>query len=159
MGVCAAPAAGGGDPPQVFDVLDGGAKTVAETAKATGASERGLRAMMNALIGLEYPAKDARNVFFSNSRLRAHQERCALRCQTIARGSGGTIAVQEFLVNKDRTGPLTGLFFAVNMLVNTQDGYAWPVEEIGCWLQEAEFRDVRTIASPGPSPLILATKE
>ncbi|MGB8536415.1 MAG: methyltransferase, partial [Acidobacteriaceae bacterium] len=32
---------------------------------------------------------------------------------------GGTIAVAEFLVNADRTGPLNGLFFALNMLVNT----------------------------------------
>ena len=75
-----------------------------------------------------------------------------------ALASGGTIAVQEFLVNKDRTGPLNGLFFAVNMLVNTQSGNTWSVEEIGEWLREAGFKDVRTIASPGPSPLILATK-
>ena len=36
-----------------------------------------------------------------------------------ALASGGTIAIAEFLVNADRTGPLNGLFFAVNMLVNT----------------------------------------
>ncbi|HUB28720.1 MAG TPA: methyltransferase [Terracidiphilus sp.] len=72
--------------------------------------------------------------------------------------SGGTIAIQEFLVNKDRTGPVNGLFFAVNMLVNTGQGSTWSVEEIGEWLREAGFGDVRTIPSPGPSPLILATK-
>jgi hypothetical protein len=75
-----------------------------------------------------------------------------------ALASGGTIAIQEFLVNKERTGPLNGLFFAVNMLVNSENGNTWSVEEIGEWLREAGFRDVRTIASPGPSPLILATK-
>jgi hypothetical protein len=42
----------------VFDALDGGAKTVAETSAATGASERGLAALMNALVGLELLAKD-----------------------------------------------------------------------------------------------------
>jgi hypothetical protein len=72
--------------------------------------------------------------------------------------SGGTIAVQEFLVNKERTGPVQALFFAVNMLVNTEEGNTWSFEEIGAWLEEAGFTKVRLLESPGPSPLILATK-
>ncbi|MBS1821615.1 MAG: methyltransferase domain-containing protein [Acidobacteria bacterium] len=42
----------------VFDVLDGAPKTLAETAAATGASERGLRSVMNVLVGLGFLAKD-----------------------------------------------------------------------------------------------------
>lgn len=75
-----------------------------------------------------------------------------------ALASGGTIAVAEFLVNTDRTGPLNGLFFAVNMLVNTDTGNTYSLEEIGSWLSEAGFINVRTLDSPGPSPLILANK-
>jgi ubiquinone/menaquinone biosynthesis C-methylase UbiE len=71
---------------------------------------------------------------------------------------GGTIAVAEFLVNADRTGPLNGLFFAVNMLVNTDNGDTYSFEEIGSWLKEAGFTNARTLDAPGPSPLILATK-
>jgi ubiquinone/menaquinone biosynthesis C-methylase UbiE len=71
---------------------------------------------------------------------------------------GGTIAIQEFLVNADRTGPLNGLIFAVNMLVNTDEGDTYSFEEISAWLTEAGFVDPRTVAAPGPSPLILATK-
>ncbi|HEY3705673.1 MAG TPA: methyltransferase [Terracidiphilus sp.] len=71
---------------------------------------------------------------------------------------GGTIAIQEFLVNADRTGPLNGLIFAVNMLVNTDDGDTFSFEEISSWLIEAGFVDPRTLSAPGPSPLILATK-
>src|SRR5690242_5980995 len=37
---------------RVFDVLDKGPKTVKEVQKETGASERGLIAIMNALVGL-----------------------------------------------------------------------------------------------------------
>ena len=44
---------------KVFDALDGGARTVEETAAATGASVRGLRAIMNALVGLELLGKTA----------------------------------------------------------------------------------------------------
>jgi ubiquinone/menaquinone biosynthesis C-methylase UbiE len=71
---------------------------------------------------------------------------------------GGTIAVAEFLVNADRTGPLNGLFFAVNMLVNTDTGDTYSFEEISGWLKEAGFTNARTLDAPGPSPLILATK-
>ncbi len=71
---------------------------------------------------------------------------------------GGTIAVAEFLVNEDRTGPLNGLFFAVNMLVNTDTGDTYSFEEISSWLKEAGFTNPRTLDAPGPSPLILATK-
>ena len=71
---------------------------------------------------------------------------------------GGTIAIAEFLVNDDRTGPPNGLIFAVNMLVNTEAGDTYSFNEIAAWLREAGFVDARTLESPGPSPLILATK-
>lgn len=71
---------------------------------------------------------------------------------------GGTIAIAEFLVDADRKGSVTGLFFAVNMLVNTDDGSTWSFEEISEWLRQAGFVDARPLQSPGPSPLILATK-
>jgi SAM-dependent methyltransferase len=75
-----------------------------------------------------------------------------------ALASGGTIAIAEFLVNADRRGPVGGLFFGINMLVNTDEGNTFSFEEIASWLTEAGFVNVRTVAAPGPSPLILATK-
>jgi ubiquinone/menaquinone biosynthesis C-methylase UbiE len=71
---------------------------------------------------------------------------------------GGTIAIAEFLVNEDRTGPVGSLFFAGNMLVNTDDGDTYSFEEISRWLTEAGFTHPRLLECPGPSPLILATK-
>jgi 3-hydroxy-5-methyl-1-naphthoate 3-O-methyltransferase len=71
---------------------------------------------------------------------------------------GGTIAIAEFLVNADRTGPLNGLVFAVNMLVNTDEGDTYSFEEIAEWLLEAGFTRARKLEVRGPSPLILATK-
>jgi hypothetical protein len=75
-----------------------------------------------------------------------------------ALASGGTISIAEFLVNADRSGPVGSLFFAVNMLVNTDTGGTYSFEEIGEWLGEAGFVNVRQLDSPGPSPLILASK-
>ncbi len=75
-----------------------------------------------------------------------------------ALASGGTIAIAEFLVDEGRRGPVGGLFFAVNMLVNTDVGDTYTFEEISAWLKDAGFTNVRTVAAPGPSPLILADK-
>jgi ubiquinone/menaquinone biosynthesis C-methylase UbiE len=71
---------------------------------------------------------------------------------------GGTIAIAEFLVNKDRTGPPPGLTFALNMLLATEEGDTFSFEEISGWLQEAGFEKARLLEAPGLSPLILATK-
>ena len=43
---------------RVFDVLDDGPKTADEVEDATGASARGLTAVMNALVGLDFLTKD-----------------------------------------------------------------------------------------------------
>jgi len=43
---------------KVFDALEGGPKTVEQLKKETGASARGLRAIMDALVGLELLKKD-----------------------------------------------------------------------------------------------------
>lgn len=71
---------------------------------------------------------------------------------------GATIAIGEFLVDDDRNGPLGSLFFAANMLVNTDEGDTFSFEEIGGWLKEAGFTNPRLLDAPGPSPLVLATK-
>ena len=86
------------------------------------------------------------------------RSRQLLRKTFDALAPGGTIAIGEFLVNEDRTGPVNGLCFAVNMLVNTDDGDTYSFGEISSWLTEAGFTNPRQLQSPGPSPLILATK-
>jgi len=48
---------------KVFDSLASGAKTVAQLSKETGAPARGLRAIMNALVGLELLKKDRREKY------------------------------------------------------------------------------------------------
>ena len=71
---------------------------------------------------------------------------------------GGTVVIAEFVANDDRTGPPNALIFAVNMLVNTEQGDTFTFGEMTAWLREAGFDDVRQLAAPGPSPLLLATK-
>src|SRR5580692_12552491 len=47
----------------VFDVLDSGPKSIAEVSQATGASERGITAIMNCLVGLDFLAKDQKGTY------------------------------------------------------------------------------------------------
>ncbi len=86
------------------------------------------------------------------------RSRQLLRKTFAALAPGGTIAIAEWLVNDDRTGPPGGVIFAVNMLVNTDQGDTFSFKEISGWLTEAGFREPRTADGPGFSPLILASK-
>ncbi|HEU4636567.1 MAG TPA: methyltransferase, partial [Edaphobacter sp.] len=86
------------------------------------------------------------------------RSRALLKKTFDALASGGIIAIAEFLVNEDRTGPVGSLMFAANMLVNTDEGDTFSFEEISGWLKEAGFKDMRLLEVPGPSPLVLATK-
>jgi hypothetical protein len=72
---------------------------------------------------------------------------------------GGTIAIAEILVDASRTGPLAALIFAVNMLINTDRGDTFSLEEIDGWLRSVGFDHVRTVNAPGLAPrIVLATK-
>jgi hypothetical protein len=48
---------------KIFDTLETGPKTVKDVSQTTGASERGLRAIMNALVGLDLLKKNRRGEY------------------------------------------------------------------------------------------------
>jgi SAM-dependent methyltransferase len=111
--------------------------------------------LLNADFGSNYNVAILGHILHSEGETRSRE----LLAKTFrALAPGGTIAIAEFLVNADRRGPVNGLFFAVNMLVNTDDGGTYSFEEISGWLAEAGFVNAHMIESPGPSPLIVANK-
>ena len=67
-----------------------------------------------------------------------------------AMAKGGTIVISEFLPDEGRRGPATPLIFAVNMLVNTDEGTTYTFKQISNWLKEAGFRRPRCSKSPAP---------
>jgi 3-hydroxy-5-methyl-1-naphthoate 3-O-methyltransferase len=71
---------------------------------------------------------------------------------------GGRIAIAEFLVDEDRRGPIPGLIFSINMLVNSRTGRTYSFKEISDWLGAAGFAAPRLMEAPAVSPLILAEK-
>ena len=50
---------------------------------------------------------------------------------------GGRIAIREFILDPDRTGPPTAALFALNMLVGTPRGNSYTEAEYRSWLEQA----------------------
>jgi O-methyltransferase len=111
--------------------------------------------LLEADFGSAYDVATLGHILHSEGEARSRQ---LLKKTLGALKSGGTIAIGEWLVNDERTEPLPSLMFAVNMLVNTEEGDTFSFNEIKSWLEEAGFKDARTLEVPGPSPLVLATK-
>jgi ubiquinone/menaquinone biosynthesis C-methylase UbiE len=71
---------------------------------------------------------------------------------------GGVILIAEMLPDNERQTALLPLLFAVNMLVNTEEGDTFTFAEYRQWLEAAGFHEVRALETPSASPLIAARK-
>ena len=67
----------------------------------------------------------------------------------------GRLAVQDFILNTDKTGPPHAALFSVNMLVGTDAGASYSESEYASWMKEAGFSLIRRIDMRGPSDLIV----
>ena len=56
---------------------------------------------------------------------------------------GGRIAIRDVVMEPDRTKPLDGALFAINMLVNTNTGGTFTFEEYAEDLRAAGFEESR----------------
>ncbi len=111
--------------------------------------------LLKAPFGKNFQVATLGHILHSEGRARSRR---LLKKTFDALAPGGTIAIMEFLVKHDRTEPVVGLLFAVNMLVNTAEGDTFSFEEISGWLREAGFTNPRLLEVPAVSPLVLATK-
>jgi SAM-dependent methyltransferase len=71
---------------------------------------------------------------------------------------GGTLVIQEFILDSDKTSPKWSALFALNMLVGTRGGGTYSEEEFTDWLRATRFEDVRRVRLPGPSGLIISVR-
>jgi len=67
----------------------------------------------------------------------------------------GRLAVQDFILNPDKTGPPHAALFSLNMLVATDAGASYSELEYTRWMKEAGFAEVSRVNLPGPSDLIV----
>ncbi len=71
---------------------------------------------------------------------------------------GGLVIIHGTMINPGRTGPPDRALFAINMLVNTEQGNCYTFEEMGDWLREAGFVAVRFIDCFAQPSLMTAQK-
>jgi (2Fe-2S) ferredoxin/SAM-dependent methyltransferase len=67
----------------------------------------------------------------------------------------GRLAVQDFILDADKTSPQFAALFSLNMLVGTDAGASYSETEYTGWMKAAGFDEVRRINLPGPSDLIV----
>ena len=72
--------------------------------------------------------------------------------------SGGRIVIRDHVMEPDRTRPVSGAVFAINMLVNTPGGGTYTFDEIKEALNEAGFTAVNQIQAKGMFALVEAFK-
>jgi hypothetical protein len=72
--------------------------------------------------------------------------------------SGGRIIIRDHVMEPDRTKPVSGAIFAVNMLVNTTGGGTYTFGEIKEGLTRAKFERVKLLQTQGMFSLVEAFK-
>ena len=72
---------------------------------------------------------------------------------------GGRIVVRDHVMSPDRTQPLDGALFAVNMLVGTSGGSTYTYDEIAAGLSSAGFCGIRQLQSKGMFSLVEGFRE
>jgi len=91
----------------------------------------------------------------------AHQETPADNIATFrkfrkALKPGGTLVVNDFILDDDRTGHPFAMMFASQMLVVTKDGFTYRQADYRSWLNEAGFASVEIMTTPTPATVVLA---
>ncbi|RJO70760.1 class I SAM-dependent methyltransferase [Nocardia panacis] len=69
----------------------------------------------------------------------------------------GTLVVNDFVVDDDRSGPPFPLIFNSEMLLSTKAGATWRRVDYRHWLATAGFMDIQFVETPGPATLIFAS--
>jgi ubiquinone/menaquinone biosynthesis C-methylase UbiE len=69
---------------------------------------------------------------------------------------GGTLVINDFILNDDRTGHPFALMFASQMLLVSKGGNAWRQADYRAWLAEAGFGSVEFVSTPTPATIVFA---
>ncbi len=71
---------------------------------------------------------------------------------------GGKIIIRDFFLNNKKTGPVIGALFAINMLINTENGNAYSFQEMKEWLTSAGFTHIEKRKLEGRMAILVADK-
>lgn len=73
----------------------------------------------------------------------------------LALKSGGKYVIKEFFVDETRTAPLKSALFGINMLLGTQSGKVYTIEETKSLMKRAGFGSFEVIELAPPSQLLI----
>ncbi len=71
----------------------------------------------------------------------------------------GQVVIQDHIMDEDRTAPLAGALFSLNMLVGTHSGDTFTESEIRSWMEEAGFKNIRRKDNPATIGLMMGRKK
>jgi SAM-dependent methyltransferase len=69
---------------------------------------------------------------------------------------GGTLVINDFILNDDRTGPPFAMMFAAQMLIVTKEGFTYRQSDYRSWLESAGFTSSEIVATQTPATLVFA---
>ena len=95
-------------------------------------------------------------IVHQNSRV---QNRALFTATCAALAPGGRIAIRDILMEEDRTRPVAGALFAVNMLVATEGGGTFTFTELREDLMAADFADVALMRQDDAMNSIIVAKK
>jgi SAM-dependent methyltransferase len=81
-----------------------------------------------------------------------------LRSAARAAKPGGRVAVLDWVMSADRTHPVSGALFALNMLVATEGGDTYTEEEMRGWFREAGLTDIVRRDTPFGTSLLIGRR-
>jgi (2Fe-2S) ferredoxin/2-polyprenyl-3-methyl-5-hydroxy-6-metoxy-1,4-benzoquinol methylase len=79
------------------------------------------------------------------------------RCRE-ALSPGGRVAIQDFILEPDKTAPRFAALFALNMLVGTRGGSSYSEPEYAAWMAGAGFGEIRRVRLPGITGLMIGVR-
>ncbi len=85
-------------------------------------------------------------------------QKLILKCAT-ALNPGGRILIDDFIMNENKTGPVRGAIFAINMLVGTKSGTTYSEGEIKAWFDKANIRFISNEQTQNGTGQIIGQKE
>ncbi|WP_430811981.1 MULTISPECIES: methyltransferase [unclassified Carboxylicivirga] len=71
---------------------------------------------------------------------------------------GGRIVIQDWIMNTDKTEPLQGAIFSINMLVGVKGGDCYSTNEVSQWMKDAGFTHITKHALDRGLSQMTATK-
>lgn len=95
-------------------------------------------------------------IIHSNSSL---ENRALMRKCAAALNPQGQVALQDFIMDEDRTKPAFGALFALNMLVATESGDTYTESEVRSWMQEAGLSGIKRKDTGFGTSLIIGRKK